>query len=744
MDSVWADRFWGACVAGGLAARAVFSTPPRRRDIRQRLANLLPDAPLDAPLTIHWDAHQIPFIEAASDRDLAVGLGLVHAHLRLGQIETMRRVACGQVAEMAGPLGIEIDKGIRLLDLGRAVPAIVAGLAPETREWIEGFLAGYNHHLLNAPELPPEFALMGIGREAWGIEGFLIHARLMSADSSWLAWGRLLRARAALAPEDWADLWQRLLETGAPATLVAQPDRAAEKLIARLGRHGSNSVAIAGRRSESGAALIASDPHLNLSAPNPVLLAGVHSPNTRVVGLMMPGIPFFPVGRNPTIAWGGTNLYAQTSDLFDASTLPQTERVEVIKVRGGKPREIRLRQTALGPIVSEGRMMGDRQPLALRWMGHRASDEIGPMMAAARARNWEGFKTAIDGFGLPGLNITFAGADGRIGHLRAVRVPKGRNRHPHDLVRPPEEAWDLEATVSARDLPLSENPPDGVVVSANEPPPPSETPIGLFFTPPDRARRLHRLLAEKPRLSVQDLHRIQLDVHHAPALAGRDFLLAALAKGRRPAGAERIVNRLRRWDGHYDRESEGATAYEFTVARLAFTLLRPHHLPAFEAVRQARGLIFEDLAALPAATLTAALEKALVHVATQWPADGRWGQVHRLQPRHLLGRLPRIGRHYRAPEIPAAGGNDTVAKAAHGLADKAHHVPFGAAVRHISDLADPDANWFRLLGGQDGWFGSDNAFDQMADWDQGATIQLPLTPEAARARSPHRVVIKPR
>ncbi|MBM3519082.1 MAG: penicillin acylase family protein, partial [Alphaproteobacteria bacterium] len=53
--------------------------------------------PLRAPLTIYWSAEQVPFIEATSDDDLAVSLGVVHAHLRLGQMELLRRIAGGRL-----------------------------------------------------------------------------------------------------------------------------------------------------------------------------------------------------------------------------------------------------------------------------------------------------------------------------------------------------------------------------------------------------------------------------------------------------------------------------------------------------------------------------------------------------------------------------------------------------------------------------------------------------------------------
>ena len=62
--------------------------------------------PLKERVVLHWNEHQVPFIEASTDVDLATALGLVHAHLRLGQMEMVRRTAQGRLAEMIGPLGV--------------------------------------------------------------------------------------------------------------------------------------------------------------------------------------------------------------------------------------------------------------------------------------------------------------------------------------------------------------------------------------------------------------------------------------------------------------------------------------------------------------------------------------------------------------------------------------------------------------------------------------------------------------
>src|SRR5690242_5219101 len=96
---------------------------PPSTTLEQRLA-MFPTAhlPLDHPATIYWDEHQIPFVEAQSDHDAAFLLGLVHAHLRLGQMEIMRHIAEGRLAEMGGPLAVDIDQSLRILDLGKASP----------------------------------------------------------------------------------------------------------------------------------------------------------------------------------------------------------------------------------------------------------------------------------------------------------------------------------------------------------------------------------------------------------------------------------------------------------------------------------------------------------------------------------------------------------------------------------------------------------------------------------------------
>ena len=75
-------------------------------------------------------------------------------------------------------------------------------------------------------------------------------------------------------------------------------------------------------------------------------------------------------------------------------------------------------------------------------------------------------------------------------------------------------------------------------------------------------------------------------------------------------------------------------------------------------------------------------------------------------------------------------------KMAHGLVNGRHTATFGSMARHISDLSDLDANWFTLLGGNDGWLGSANFCDQLPLWRERRFIRMPLRPETVAAEFP--------
>jgi len=424
--------------AAVLAASACASLPAPQTTQERLAAFPRGGLGLERPVTIYWSQEQIPFIEAETDHDAAFALGLVHGHLRLGQIEVLRHISQGRISEVAGPFGElrEVDRALRILDFGKTSHEVYINMPAETKAFLEAFVAGLNHYQGTVAELPHEYALMGIGRRPFRPEELLTLGRLASVDTSWMVWFRLMALRNH---PDWQRIWGRALEGGTASSPSFDFERNLalqqfNDILAGTGRVGSNSFALGGARTHSGAAIIASDPHLGTGLPNIWLLAGLKSPSFHMVGFMLPGLPCVAVGRNEDIAWGGTNLRSAASDLIDVSGLPAdqiTSREENLGVRWWRDETLTIRETPYGPIISDAPMLPKRdgEEFALKWIGHMPSDELTAMLDMNRARNWNEFRDYLEPFSISAQNFIYADIRfDRLGSDQALPARPDRHR----------------------------------------------------------------------------------------------------------------------------------------------------------------------------------------------------------------------------------------------------------------------------------------------------------------------------
>ncbi len=704
------------------------------------------DVPLSHAVAIHWSKHQIPFIEAASDKDLATALGVVHAHLRIGQMEILRRLSQGRLSEMIGPVALDLDQLLRILDFGRATPQILESMPGETHEWLASFVTGINHYLRHLKVLPQEFLVLNLKREKWSVSDVIRIGRLASADVNWLVWFQLLRLRGQ---KEWPCLWQRLKETGsAPVSDHSGSNRAQSLIFETLGlsaRWSSNSVAISKSRSMTGGALLASDPHLGNHLPNPWFIAGYKSPTHHAVGLMVPGLPFVALGRNPRIAWGGTNLHAASSDFFDVSDLARDaikERRELVKVRWWPDQRIVLRDAPPGPIISDAHLLGlDREkPIALRWMGHQPSDEFTAMLRVNQACSWDDFRMAISGISVPGQTMTYADANGYIGKAMAVRLPERRQRQLKDIVLNKVHIDGWKNHVNGSKLAAQHNPEIGFVVSANERPVTTTVPVGYFFSPSDRANRLSELIGIHSEITCKNLKATLTDVYMGTSHdICSHFLEVLRTSNGKPIHqtSKALEQALAAWNGHYQQNSPGALAFELVFQNFLQEFYSKNTLSAYWATWMPRTLVRSDLFQNSSAEVTAILKHAIHRSVRPFERFKVWGAMHRLKLRHPFGRVPIFGKRYIFGDMPASGASESINKTAYRQSLKRHEAIYGSTARHVSDLSDRDRNFFILLGGQDGWIGSSNYTDQVRLWRKGEYIEVPLRPERVRSLFPH-------
>lgn len=704
---------------------------------------------LDQPVRIRWNRFLVPYIEAATDRDLAYCVGLVQAHLRGAQLTMAKRLAYGRLCEMVGPLAIGIDHALRIIGLDRAVPAMEAALPESTRAWLTAFVAGLNDWQRLAPQRPAEFRWLGLDWEPWSVADVLTISRLAGADLSWIGFIPLLKARGGAGYET---LWRRVLESGS-ADGPAPTETALAQLLGGFGRHGSNCCAVTAERSASGGALLEADPHLGLTLPNFWLAAGWFSPGYRAVGLMPVGMPALAIGRSAHLAWGGTNLHAASSDLVDVSQLP-ADRIEtrevLLRTRLGPTLRRSVRTTPQGPILSDAPPFatGDRKPVALRWMGHQVTDEITALLRGSQARSAAEYRAAFASFGVSGMNMLCADRQGAIDHVVAVRLPRRAGWPAAGPVLSPEAAdaaWG--DSLGSADLPPGSTPADGVLASANNRPEATmPVPVGWQFSNDDRVQRLHALLAGKSKLSLDDLKRLQVDTVSPKAATMARALATLLAVDAPEESALRGA--LAAWDGDYAAESTGAAAFELLLAQLVPALHgkpRAAQVPAlYTQWAPLNRHLLADLRALPAPLRQNLLADAAQRAAKLWRKWPRWGDLHSIRAGHLLSRIPGLTRFWRVAEWPAGGSRETPMKAAHGLIESPQAASYGSQARFVADLADPDSTEFALFGGQDGTYASPAFADQIPLWRERRYIRLPLSEAGIAAEFTELLELKPR
>jgi penicillin amidase len=745
-------------------------------------------AGLDAPVEVVRDAYAVPHIEAASFRDAVFAEGFVHAQDRLWQMDFRRRLGSGRLAEVLGPAALPTDRFIRTLGFERAARASLAHLRPDTVALLEAYAAGVNAWLASRTgPLPLEFLILGYQPEPWTPLDSLVWMRVLALDLSGNWRDELLRSRLAkhLSSDQIADLWPAS-DAGAPVTLASSSERTGarthvEDAVVELARGlpadalaaalppapppgmGSNAWVLDGSRTASGAPLLANDPHLGLSAPGPWYLAHIRSPERELIGATMPGLPGVVLGHNGTVAWGFTNTGPDTQDLFiervdpdnptryltPAGTAPFATRDEVIRVKGGEPVPLRVRETRHGPVLSDLLPVDAVQGevLALSWTALAEDDvSIEALLDLGAARDWPSFVTATRSNGAPQQNVLYADVAGHIGFIAPGRVPiraKGDGRWP---VPGWTGEFDWQGVIPFEQLPRGLDPQDGAFVNANNRIVADDYPYLLTadWDPPHRARRIVEALGDNGN-DMESFARLQAD---ELSLLARDVLPLMLeAKPQSEAGAAAIA-RLAAWDdvmrpdaaeplifaAWYRELSRKIYADELGDLFFAYWGVRPQFM---EHVLRRRAVWCDDVGTAAVETCpmqaAAALDLALADLERRFgrdPDDWRWGEAHPARmPHPIFKDQPLLGRLF-AIEHPSGGDNVTVNVGHYRPANEAD--PFAsvhaASYRALYDLAALERSRFIASTGQSGNPLSPHYRDFSELWADGRTI--PMTTRA--------------
>ena len=721
---------------------------------------------LDGDVEVIRDRWGIPHVFARSERDALLGLGYCMGRDRLWQLDYMRREALGTLAELLGPRAHDDDLRMRTIGIAEIAEAEAERLDAGTRDLLDGFVEGINRAIEAQRADPPvELELLEYAPGPWTRRDTLALLRAFW----WQLTGRLENVVAAEAAQRHLGGDEALLgalltpelpdERIVPADAFRPPADLPPSPLPPVGvgdATGSNNWAIAGERTTTGAALLASDPHLPFVHPSDWYEAHLSWPGHDAVGAHYVGAPGAFFGHNRRIAWGLTNNAASPRDLYveqvnptnpneyrrDGRWQPFVTRTVEIGVRGEGVRRHELRRTDLGPVmnaVTPSVAEGGDPPLSMRWIGAEHLDDVRALLAVQRAADWAGFRAALADWALPIFNWLYADADGAIGYQCAGRVPlRGRVVRGYRRADEPADRW--RGYVPYEAMPRSERPPRGFQATANNRVAADDYPYPLYGTwaGGNRALRIRQRLEAVEKVSPAESRDLQNDVYLIRAAR----LAPALA--RILAGHSPLAEKLAGWDFRYTPESVAATVFEAIVHFLAERLVAARFparlvglLHGSGVALAARLLEGEPVAWLERSSLDdevrAAAARALEFLEGLGP-DWAWGGHHTFALVHpLSARFPALAEVADVGPAPVGGTGDSVRNAA-GSVPTGFRVQSGAEYRLLVDFASRPVAVATNTLGQSGQPGSPHFSDQLDDWLNGAYHPL-LTDRAEVERN---------
>ncbi len=729
---------------------------------------------LTAPVEVRVDVRGVPHIFATTLADAYRVQGYLVARDRLFQMEAQVRAAAGRLSEWAGARAVESDRRTRAMGLPWAAERDWAALDTGGPTWraVTAYAEGVNTWIdhLTPRDLPFEYRLLDTQPMRWD-PIFTLHfmaemGRTLAFSSSELRRPRIVDLIGAEATDVLFPVHAPVQEPVQPAPWptprvalpVLPPPSPARVLAAGTDpglpggpesgddRIGSNNWAVAPHRTRDGHALLAGDPHLQLTLPSIWYEVHLVVPDSLdVAGVTFAGAPGVVIGFNRDVAWtftnGGSDVLDWYRERVDQEESPtrywldgawRDLQLEPTTYRGPGGTLLRidtLRYTHRGPMLQV-----DSAWYSLRWTVHDPADDLGTFLRLQSARTVDDWLDAMDSFVAPIQNGLVADRRGTIAIRASGRYPIRPNGARGDTIQDgTSSAHDWSGVLSADRVPFARDPRQGFLASANQEPidPRVDSAYrGALWPAPWRAMRINALLRGDSSLTPEAMQLFQTDPGSARV---EELLPRILAAGERAGSTDSIarivLDRLREWDGRYTLMTREAVLFEAVVDAVNDRLWDELVPPGASAGRRLAtpdgtlllaaledpGSIWwddrdtperEDREAVVGASLTAAWQRVVDERGPPGPR-WEWREVQHANLYHLLG-LPALSEL----DLPVTSGPST-------LAPSFGRGTHGPSWRMVVELGPEIRAWGTYPGGQSGNPASPRYADRVPLWQAG-------------------------
>ena len=750
---------------------------------------------LGAATVIERDALGIPTISAASRADLAFGTGFVHGQDRFFQMDLLRRLAAGELSELFGAAAVQQDEKARTFRFRHVATEVLAQMSADQRALLNAYARGVNAALVSLHSRPWEYWVLGSAPAPWREEDTVLVTLAMWWDLQYGAFESELAKREIndkLTGLECAPGWKCALQffypsrTGWDSPNGGTPGASdSTSALANLGggmpplqplapqaRAGSNSWALAGRLTATGAALVASDMHLNLRVPTVWYRARLRTTSSAgaagldLNGVTLPGAPLLVAGSNGHVAWAFTNSGGKWLDLESVECdavgdaelrtshgpMPLSVDHEVIRVRGADNVTFDVKSAPEGVLFLP--QPGQGRCWFARWLAQLPEATNLNLQKLETAHTVDEVLKLAPDIGIPEQNVLVGDRGGHIAWTICGRIPlnSGAQRfsaqgpwtspaqHPH-LVDPPSgRLWSANARAV-------DDAHDEALIGGDE------ASIGADYDLGARARQIgDDLAALAPGAGPADMLRVQLDDRALFLTPWRNLILELLDENALRKHPRRAA--FRHWVSDWNaRASVDSVGYRLVrevhdETESALWRMSVASLGVTEEVRppdRFEKALWELVTSRPPGKLPpqfaswrefllAQIDIAIVKLTESCGelANCTWGARNVVHVRHpLSGALPYLARLLDMPTFELPGDHNMP------RVQDVHEGAFGASERFAVSPGYEAQGYLHIAGGQSGHPLSPYYRAGFEAWARGEA--LPFLPGSVQ----HRLLLSP-
>ena len=754
-------------------------------------------ANISAKITVYFDEIGVPHISAENQQDAYTALGYVHAQDRLWQMELMRRIVAGRLAEVFGKELVRTDKFFSGLGIEEAAQKTIENLDKNSEAYklTEAYLNGINQ-FIEEGATPLEFYLIGLEKEKYTIKdvynvfGYMAFSFAVAHKTDPM----LTEVKEKLGDAYFNELINAdyknltVIKNEKNAELKAKFSSAINNVLNKLPISpfiGSNSWVLGPEKTKNGKVIFANDPHIGFSQPSVWYQSHIKTPNYEMYGFNLALTPFPLLGHNRNYAYGLTMFENDDVDFYYEKNNPENDMEyqtsegfqkyklidKTIKIKGEKDTVYQIKVSKHGPIMNNLiDFIDDDRPIAMQWIYTKLDNQLlNVSYEMSHSKSLSEFKNGASKLHAPGLNIMYGDAKNNIAWFASGKLYKYRDSlYTKTILDGASGNDEIVEWLDFEENPQAINPSWHYVYSANNQP---DSIAGIlypgYYLAEDRGRRIVDLLAPKNNWTKDEVAKMLYDVTSPTAPEISKNFINAINIEDFSVSEKKAISILKKWNGYYGKNEIAPTIYNRLLYEFQKNTFKDEmgkaynqfvNTPFVEKVvpvqaKRENSVWWDDISTknkieTKQEIVTKSFKNAFSFLKNQLGEnvdDWQWHRVVSVEYEHAIGKAGGLLRtFFNVGPFKTNGGDQVINNQIYNIdSTGVYNIKAGPSTRRVIDFSDVDNSLAILPTGQSGNVFSKHYKDQAEKYVDGEFVKMSLN-EADIQKSENVLVFLPK